>query len=437
MVKMAEMGLAVVNLNFNRQEARGETKSRLTSLCNWLSKQPWADADRVFWYGETEAAELLLKLYLQNLEHPPKLLVLSSCGGVGELEADQNVEYLLKNNKTRRSVALIHDEADERFPLSDAKRFVARLRTIGVHASMIVLPKQNHVGGDRLVVRRLVSELCIESIIGTQGWNSYNYFASAHKDSIPSYAFYLPAILCIFVRVSSSWQRIRTLASTTLRSFNQRASFYASLILLFLSTLQCVFYAVIPSLSINARSLAMTRRYFVKDNEKRDFDHLSADLGWQGKRIETLLEQVKLANYTRSIVAWELPEDVYWQFVLSPRISQHAQENWQWRRLLWEQFYPFIRKEKSTTDAALIVVSQLRGMVSIKQVSFPLAISQSLRKEVTNESGFESLYVATLRSVAIPARLGEHGHAEFWTGSSWQAAPRPLLEYYDYLMGES
>jgi hypothetical protein len=33
-----------------------------------------------------------------------------------------------------------------------------------------------------------------------------------------------------------------------------------------------------------------------------------------------------------------------------------------------------------------------------------------------------------MRSVGVPCRLDAQGRAEFWTGSVWQAAPRPLVE---------
>jgi len=45
-----------------------------------------------------------------------------------------------------------------------------------------------------------------------------------------------------------------------------------------------------------------------------------------------------------------------------------------------------------------------------------------------NREGFEALYVAALRSVGVPARVGAQGHAELWSGALWQAAPRPLVE---------
>jgi len=46
---------------------------------------------------------------------------------------------------------------------------------------------------------------------------------------------------------------------------------------------------------------------------------------------------------------------------------------------------------------------------------------------MTDETGFELLYVAALRSVGIAARLNEGQRAELWTGNAWQEAPRPII----------
>jgi transglutaminase-like putative cysteine protease len=45
---------------------------------------------------------------------------------------------------------------------------------------------------------------------------------------------------------------------------------------------------------------------------------------------------------------------------------------------------------------------------------------------IVNLEDFEILYTAALRSVGVPARLNRKQEAEFWTGSQWETAPRPL-----------
>lgn len=112
------------------------------------------------------------------------------------------------------------------------------------------------------------------------------------------------------------------------------------------------------------------------------------------------------------------------------RLSDPAADgNLDWRRPLWENFYPRIRREQSPEAAAEIVVRFLRERVTIAQGnSFRTAVREIWQRQIANERGFEALYVAALRSVGVPGRLDARGRAEFWTGFAWQAAPRPLLE---------
>jgi len=95
---------------------------------------------------------------------------------------------------------------------------------------------------------------------------------------------------------------------------------------------------------------------------------------------------------------------------------------------LWENFYPRIRREQSPEATAETVVRFLRERVTIVQeTDFPTTVAEIWQRQIANERGFETVYVAALRSVGVPSRLSPQGHAEFWTGSAWQAAPRPLL----------
>ena len=57
----------------------------------------------------------------------------------------------------------------------------------------------------------------------------------------------------------------------------------------------------------------------------------------------------------------------------------------------------------------------------------PSVVAEIWQRQITDQRGFEAVYVAALRSVGVPSRLGAQGRAEFWTGSGWQAAPRALI----------
>ena len=119
---------------------------------------------------------------------------------------------------------------------------------------------------------------------------------------------------------------------------------------------------------------------------------------------------------------------MYRDFVLSPVITGNAGEQLNWRRPLWEEFYPLIRQESSIEVAAGIVVRHLCERVTIATgPNLPREVPTICLRQITDEVGFEVVYVAALRSVGAPARLDESGHAIFWGGGKWKTAPRPAI----------
>ena len=140
------------------------------------------------------------------------------------------------------------------------------------------------------------------------------------------------------------------------------------------------------------------------------------------------MEHVELAHYNRELINWKLDEQVYRECVLSAQIDPPADGDLNWRRPLWENFYPRIRREQVPEAAAEIVVRFLRERVTVvKGNGLPSKVAEIWKRQITNERGFEAVYVAALRSVGVPSRLSLQGRAEFWTSSAWQPAPRPLL----------
>ena len=151
-----------------------------------------------------------------------------------------------------------------------------------------------------------------------------------------------------------------------------------------------------------------------------------------------MLEHLDLANYTvNELVNWKIDDALYRQFVLSPVIENplnlapnlnlNPSTELNWRRALWENFYPRVRHENTTSDAAVIVARFLRQRVTLapNQPKQPGVVS-SWNGHIVNLEDFEMLYTAALRSVGVPARLNGNSQAEFWNGSQWEAAPRPL-----------
>jgi hypothetical protein len=95
---------------------------------------------------------------------------------------------------------------------------------------------------------------------------------------------------------------------------------------------------------------------------------------------------------------------------------------------LWEEFYLRIRHESSPEDAAKIVMRHLCERVTIASLpNLSHDVPDIWLKQITDEAGFEIIYVAALRSVGVPARLNSNSHAEFWDGNKWQTAPAPSV----------
>ncbi|MCC6819121.1 MAG: hypothetical protein IT579_00170, partial [Verrucomicrobia subdivision 3 bacterium] len=74
------------------------------------------------------------------------------------------------------------------------------------------------------------------------------------------------------------------------------------------------------------------------------------------------------------------------------------------------------------------VVRYLRERVGIDPAySYRVGVETIWTQQMTDEIGFERIYVAALRSVGIAARLNAGQRAELWAGNNWHEAPRPIV----------
>ncbi len=191
---------------------------------------------------------------------------------------------------------------------------------------------------------------------------------------------------------------------------------------------QTTLHLGLPRFTVGPRTLALARSWLVPAREKADFDFLAAKQIWSGRPLQGLLEHSHLANYNRQLVNWQVEATLYQSFVLSPEIDPAFDGDLDWRRPLWEFFYPRIRKETSLTGAAETIARQLRERVKpVTPHGPPGTITEMWRHGRANDRGGEALAVAALRSAGIPARFDPEGRAEFWNGDEWKpvAAPPP------------
>jgi hypothetical protein len=151
---------------------------------------------------------------------------------------------------------------------------------------------------------------------------------------------------------------------------------------------------------------------------------------WQLSQNESakFYKYSSLADYTRRIVNWKLDERFYTEYVLNPRVVDGMQPELEWRQPLWKYFYPLIRKAATPHDAANILVNHLRLEVEVRESargSSTTTIQQIWNQRATTPTGFEQIYLAALRSIAVAAKLNSQGRVEIRDDGEWKAAPRP------------
>ena len=150
-----------------------------------------------------------------------------------------------------------------------------------------------------------------------------------------------------------------------------------------------------------------------------------------GKRLGALLDHVELADLQRKQFYPKVDKSTFQTYVLSPGIDRLPLTEIDWRRPLWEHFYPRVRSEHDPLAAAQTIIRSLRERVGISpDYPYRVGVETIWTQGMTDATGFERIYVAALRSVGIAAQLGAKAQAEIWTGTAWQPAPRPFTLSY-------
>jgi len=420
--QMAELGLAVVSLEYN-QTNEAASSPQFEALLHHLSKQSWVDTNKIAWVGFSMGANRMLDFALQHPEQQPQLLVLLSGAGSPEGQTNSRLESL------HCPVLLVHGEQDEVFPLADTKRLASILQVKGLPTETIVIPGAAHgVESERGMIFRSIGEYCLTHLVGKDAWQNYHSIAQWQVEAPSFWLFLLPA--AIWGGGWLIWLRCRKAASPE-KIRLKRHEIVLRLVAVILATWALAVTAIhliTPWFQVNDSTLAIAQKFLVQPKEHTDFEYLAAQPIWRGQRLKTLLEQVELAGYNRELVNWQLDEKMYRDFVLSPVITGDSNERFNWRRPLWEEFYPRIRHESSPDDAAKTVVRHLRERVTIAALpNLPHDVPAIWLRQIADEAGFEIIYVAALRSVGVPARLNSQHQTEFWDGTKWDNAPRPSV----------
>jgi dienelactone hydrolase len=338
-------------------------------------------------------------------------------------------------------VLFVHGENDDILALPCAKKLAGVLETAGTPVTLKIIPGEVHAfGAEHSLVVRLTGEYCKAKLV--------------RKHPLPQFPKLHPRALLLYISPAfvwlGAWLYLRrkekgTRAASLLRlrkSCNLSklglGLHVVAAALAILAVADTVLHVVPPRMKVNERTLDIARKHLLAPKWREDFETLAALPIWRGQVVGTLLEHVELAHYTvNELVNWKLDDTVYRQFVLSPVVEEKfkahgwkyplEQDEFNWRRELWENFYPLVRHENTTDAAAAIVVRFLRQRITVAP-NYPKqrGVESIWNGHIANLVDFEIVYTAALRSVGVPARLSEKRQVEFWTGSEWRPAPRPL-----------
>lgn len=420
--QMAELGLAAISLEYNKtnEVAFG---SQFESLLHYINQQKWANTNIIAWVGFSQGAIYTLDFALQHPELQPQLLVQLSGEGIPEDQTGERFGLL------HCPVFLLHEKEDELFPVADTIRFASVLRGDGVPMEIKVVPNLTHgLGAERGVVFRCIGEYCLTHLVGKKAWQNYHSIAQWEAEAPPFWLFCLPA--ASWAIGWFFWSRCHkpALAVKSKLKRHEIALRWLAAILAAWALAVTTIHLATPHFPVNDTTLSIARRSLVQPKERTDFEYLAAQPIWHGRKLHVLLTHVELANYNRELINWQLNEDRYRDYVLTPVITGQLSEKFNWRRPLWEEFYPRIRHESSPEDAATIVVRHLRERVTVADLpNLSHDVPTIWLKQITDEAGFEIIYVATLRSVGVPARLNTYGRVELFDDGKWQPAPQPVV----------
>jgi len=421
--QMAEMGVVVVSLEHD-QKNPASFGPQLEALLHYIGRQSWADTNTIAWLGYSMGSIRMFDFALQHPEQQPRLLVLLGGAGLPEGQTNNHLPSL------HCPVFLIHGEQDQTFPVADTKRLASILQTNAQPVDMKIIPGMSHgMDPDRGIVFRSIGEYCLTHLAGKDSLQTYHSIAQWQAEAPPFWIFMIPAaVWCVGCCVWSSRRKPCSTEKISL-SRGEMALRWLAVPLATWALAESALHLVPPDFSVSNATLSIARRYLVQSKQRNDFESLATRPIWQGEKLKTLLEHVELAGYNRELINWHLDDKIYRDYVLSPVITAHTGEQLNWRRQLWEEFYPRIRHESSPEAAAAIVARHLRERLTIAP-DYPKqsGVETMWRHQIVNQEDFEIIYTAALRSVGVPARLNAANRTEFWDGKNWQPAPCPVLE---------
>lgn len=165
--------------------------------------------------------------------------------------------------------------------------------------------------------------------------------------------------------------------------------------------------------------------------EREDWNHLTWEYGFSTLPWAAALEHIRWTHTWFKTPPESIRRDLWLTDVLNPWADDpRSPKDWRLRRQLLEYLAPRVPQASSPIDRASRVAQCTREMVGMSDHAVIWKGGMEAWKMAwTDEAGWERLYIAGLRSVSLPARLGADGRATLWAMGQWMDAPRPFLEH--------
>ena len=246
------------------------------------------------------------------------------------------------------------------------------------------------------------------------------------------WAYWLPVVVLAgnLLLASRWWRLFRPAKSREARIYTRPELMLrgAAIFLAWCAAVLTAIHLFLPRMAVSDFTLSVADAFLLQEEWSKDFDFVVGNSVSGGKRLGAFLDHASLASLQRHHFYQDLDESFYQQFVLSPVVDRLPLSELDWRRTLWENFYPRVRHEHDPALAAQTVVRYLRERVGIDpSYSYRVGVETIWTQQMTDEIGFERVYVAALRSVGIAARLNERHRAELWAGNAWHEGPLPII----------
>lgn len=410
---LASMGYATVAFDSDA-ESFSET---FAAVLDYLYLQSWC-GEKSIWIDFRPTRADLVEFAVTNRKFRPNLIV--QVGGVWESAVKACANYADPKKPLVSQCNYVVISPDSGKVSGEIPQATQLAAEIGLPLKRCIVPENTNLRGeDHALVTKLIGEYGKKNLTP----DSFPRFVakSAHKSGLLWKTFFL---ILFSLSLFLAYRKMRKLGWFKPET---RIPWGAALFFVLLAGTLTFIHTIFRDFPVNAFNLRIARTFLVAKGQREDFEELAKAPYWSGQPLRSLLTQTELANYTAfKLVNWKIEPDVYRKYVLAPLISDTKTPELAWREPLWKYFYPTVKKEDLPSSAAGIVVRYLREKVSIVEDAPSSNLLICWESGIANEATFNRLYVAALRSVAIPARLDADDSVEIWEDGIWMKAIKPL-----------